>query len=312
MGELYETVFNCDLDVIIFTETWLYAQVQDGFISHPDYNLIRLYRAHTMPNGLIKKGGGICIFVRKGITIDRENCCSISNADIELLGINIKKGYGCRLNVFGLYRPPRGNWNDALSTLDDSIKNTKRLCKGELAILGDFNIDLLSEDRPACELLKLCSASGLKQLIQDPTRMTRKSSTCLDLIITNMEWVSEATVVESNISDHFPIFLSRKKDRLDNKLTSISCRSFKDFDLNAFREDLSVFDFDSLLGLEANVAWESMWKYIVEICDKHCPTRTFTAKRKPPFIDDVLLKRMKERDLVFCRARRSGDNVEMI
>lgn len=40
--EVCATFFKCDLDVLIFTETWLHANIQDTLISHPEYNLIDL------------------------------------------------------------------------------------------------------------------------------------------------------------------------------------------------------------------------------------------------------------------------------
>lgn len=192
------------------------------------------------------------MYIRKGITIDREHCCSISNAQIELLGVSIKNAFGRRLNLLGLYKPPRGNCNEFLAILEDAIKNTRSSFRGEIAILGDFNINVSSNDKPSQDLAKMCGLLGLSQVISDPTRLTNHSATCLDLIITDIEWVHMAGVVDSSISDHFPVFLCRKKDRLEKKVTEIR---FRDFDLEAFREDLCTFNTTTLLDSDANASW---------------------------------------------------------
>lgn len=46
--EVSNTIFKCDLDVIIFTETWLHDKVHDALISHPDYILYRLDRLFNL------------------------------------------------------------------------------------------------------------------------------------------------------------------------------------------------------------------------------------------------------------------------
>ena len=47
----------------------------------------------------------------------------------------------------------------------------------------------------------LCSSLSLKQLIEEPTRITPHSSTLLDLILTNSVNVSKSGVLYSGISD---------------------------------------------------------------------------------------------------------------
>lgn len=78
--------------------------------------------------------------------------------------------------------------------------------------MGDLNIDQLQNNKPAQTVRYICDNMGLSQLIKDPTRTTGSTSTCIDLIITDIKWVKLAGVVECNMSDHSPIFLARKKN----------------------------------------------------------------------------------------------------
>lgn len=162
------------------------------------------------------------MLIKKEILIDFEHCNIISNNNIEMISVNIKKGHGRRLNIVGVYRPLKGNWTEALKIIENTTKDIKTTLKGEVSILGDLNIDVLQKDKPAHMINTNCNNLGLKQLITDPSRETNKSSTCIDLILTNLEWIKVVGVVDSNISDHYPIFLTRKKERLSNDRTEVT------------------------------------------------------------------------------------------
>lgn len=155
--------------------------------------------------------------------------------------------------------------------------------------MGDLNVDILCKDRPSQRLLSMFNQLGLSQLINEPTRVAKYTSTCLDLIITDIEWISASGVIENGISYHYPIFLARKKERLGKNKKEITCCSFKNFDLVNFQADLAMIDFSLTDYQDVNEVWLKMWSHIVEICDRHCPQVTFIANEKPPFIDVLAL-----------------------
>ena len=51
----------------------------------------------------------------------------------------------------------------------------------------------------------------LSQLIQCPTHLTNRGGTCIDWIITNSLYVNSSGVLDDLLSDHFPVFVIRKK-----------------------------------------------------------------------------------------------------
>ena len=87
-------------------------------------------------------------------------------------------------------------------------KHTLALTYGkEVFIIGDLNCDILKDNQETRVLTSLCSSLNLTQLITSPTRVTPKSSTLIDVIMTtNTGLVAESGVVENNISDHYMIF----------------------------------------------------------------------------------------------------------
>ena len=52
-----------------------------------------------------------------------------------------------------------------------------------------------------------------KQLINTHTRLTNAGGSCLDWIITDCPYISHSGILEELLSDHFSIFVIRKKER---------------------------------------------------------------------------------------------------
>ena len=82
-----------------------------------------------------------------------------------------------------VYRPP--DQSDFVEKLSEGVINSTNFDNQEVYILGDFNINLLDD----CNLVKsykeTCSLHGLKQIIESYTRITEKTSTLIDHILTN-------------------------------------------------------------------------------------------------------------------------------
>lgn len=98
-------------------------------------------------------------------------------------------------------------------------------------------------------------------------------------------------MIESYMTDHFPIFLVRKKERHSLDSTSITCRS-------SFEVPYSDLP-------DPDLAWKQLWDHIVRFCDYHCPFKTFKSKTKPSYSDNDLIQKMRSRDKAFKKARRS-------
>lgn len=57
--ELKRIVSDSKIDIACFTETWMDSSISDSMINIPGFNVIR--------NDRNRHGGGICIYVRKGL-----------------------------------------------------------------------------------------------------------------------------------------------------------------------------------------------------------------------------------------------------
>ena len=79
-------------------------------------------------------------------------------------------------------------------------------------ILGDININFLQNSSPGVKEAKaLANTHGMLPLIKEPTRITENNNSAIDQIFTNSNNVYNACVLDLNLSDHLPVFVTRKK-----------------------------------------------------------------------------------------------------
>ena len=116
-------------------------------------------------------------------------------------------------------------------------------------LIGDFNLDYLCPQKIPKKWASLAETFNLSQIIKEPTRVTDVTKSLIDHIyVTNSENVQESHVVKYSISDHYPVGMTRKETVPYKKHshTTISYRNFKEFNENAFLEDLSKAPFNTV------------------------------------------------------------------
>lgn len=80
---------ECELDIICINESWLKNETDSGHVSIDNFSLTRLDRSVKLPNGDVKKGGGVCTYVRKNFNTTQIDKISFCSPDLELLGIEV-------------------------------------------------------------------------------------------------------------------------------------------------------------------------------------------------------------------------------
>ena len=136
------------------------------------------------------KVGGLCLFFREGIPIKRR-------VDLELLPefIITKIKMGNKKVFFGaIYRSPSQN-SEQFENFIDSLQQVIDKMKGEnphcMILTGDLNCrssmwwteDIKQPEGNALD--ELLETNGLYQLIDEPTNIRNKGSSCIGLIITD-------------------------------------------------------------------------------------------------------------------------------
>ena len=107
----------------------------------------------------------------------------------------------------------------------------------EYFLLGDLNVDFTPTAKSSCKstLTELFDIYGLYQLIEEPTRITEKSSTMIDLCLTNtLSTVVDSEVIHLSISDHSIVYIIRKAHYVQIGTRTIESRSMKKFNRDSF------------------------------------------------------------------------------
>ena len=191
-------------DILNVCETWLHNDIESDFVSIKDYVIIRSDRT-TLENGIQKRGGGLCTYVRKSLICEDLIEHTISNINIELHVVKYCLPYTRPIYIFNVYRPPAGDVDEFISALNNSI-GIYRNHKCDIFVGGDFNIDIQRTN--SIDTKKLVKFFKLIQLKQEICTVTRPDSNAiLDLIATNCDIIKESGTLDINISDHLPIFI---------------------------------------------------------------------------------------------------------
>ena len=163
---MYLQQISIAFSVIILSETWL-SSVHE-LIDIPGYAGF-----HSIREGW--RGGGVSIFVKSSLSSDVVTQLSVVNEYYENIAVKLHIN-GKSYTVLGTYRPPSASlthFNDLnfqnLDTLND---------RENILVLGDFNVDLLSESltQSKIKFFDEFSTRHLMPLINIPTRVSPTSS----------------------------------------------------------------------------------------------------------------------------------------
>lgn len=131
-----------------------------------------------------RHGGGVAIYVSSSIPFKQ---LQLPHSDLELLIVECTLGHQL-FTIGGFYRPP-GTGAVVMDNLHSVISLLRPQNFANLVLLGDFNID---PDIPHSSQLSdsfnhLLTDFCLSQVVSEPTRTSRRSSSTIDLaLISNM------------------------------------------------------------------------------------------------------------------------------
>ena len=145
----------------------------------PDY-----ISKHQVRNG--RRGGGVSIYIHSSLKFKKRPDLSIISKDIEMLTLEILSDKTRNILVNVLYRPPVGQYEQFKNFLTTFFSRTKN-CNKDVHIAGDFNLNLLDHDtnKKVQNFLNLIYQNCLIRTINKPTRVTMKTATAIDHILTN-------------------------------------------------------------------------------------------------------------------------------
>ena len=190
-----------NVDVLGVSETFICQKTPKSFYEIPGYTFIHKDRD-------MKCRGGTGLYIKNGFKFREIKLCKdIIQPEVcfvELKCENVKVAVGV------VYKSPAISYTQ-YSALTEVLAPIITGYEHHI-VLGDFNIDQLKPESSACKYFKdhILEPFDLHQMITEPTRVTDRSSTLIDLLLVgypeNLKVVGVADI--PSIADHCLIFSS--------------------------------------------------------------------------------------------------------
>lgn len=201
------------IHIIILTETWIKSDTELERVQISGYTHYSNYRSDM-------RGGGVSILVHNNLK--HSEMMSINTHGNHYQWIRLDE---YAIDIGAIYRKPENlHLQSFLDTYSEQLYKSSRAI-----IFGDFNINILSDDRTTTSYKQIIEENGYKILNRIDgnyaTRVTTTTNTIIDHVCTNLTENSfHLALVESAMSDHKQIYLELKKHQ-PNRVQKIKYES---------------------------------------------------------------------------------------
>ena len=293
LESLLFTLNNFKFSIIGVTETWLHNTSPSIFNLH-NYNLIRRDREE-------QRGGGVAFYISENLQFKVRKEISLKQS--ETLFLEIMKPKGKNIIIGLIYRPPHGKVNLFCEDLETCLHTITKEEK-QIYLMGDFNIDLLSQNNEHDLFLHTMHSFGYYPHIDKPTRIDSHSSTLIDNIFSNiLNRDTTSGLLISDISDHLPVFLLCDND-IPKEITpnSTMFRNESPNNIESFKSDLAIEEWlDVFHESNSNIAYTNFNKKLQTYYEKNFPLISPVKKKKAkmPWITKALLRSIHTRNKLY-------------
>ena len=312
--EIFLESLEYEFSFIGLTETWLDENKHELY-DLPGYNCINKYR-------LGRRGGGVSMCVKTGIPYNCRNDLEFFYCEMESIFIEIDSTvFNTKTNIIigVIYRMPDASvdvFNERLSDTLNVVTKEKKICY----LIGDLNIDLLKheEHRPTSDFIDILYANNMFPLIVKPTRVTDKSATLIDHVLTNNFDVNSRHIqgiLISSISDHYAIFHISGNIKLEASadIGMALKRDMRHHNIQNYLREMKTIDWSKVMECnEAQPAYSSFHAIISEKYNKCFPLRKCRTNRynnSKPWLSSALKESIKYKNKLFIN-RNMGEDAD--
>ena len=239
---------------------------------------------------------------------------SFISENFEIITICVRRPGHKVMLISTVYKPPKGKIDKCIDFLRDMVLKEENKSK-EIWILCDFNVDLLKRDCPnTIKINSFVKKAGLRHLINEITRPNNRGGSCLDYIITNSYYISEAGVLHDLIADHYTVYCIRKKagekqDKIFKNVRDYSKFDQKNFEALVARSNWELFD----QLLDPNVQWDILLDNVQKIMAIMCPIKKVYARKNiTPWLTREIYSLIMERSVMIKRYKISGNQNDFV
>lgn len=276
-------------DIIVLSECWLSKApnipILDGFVSYKT----------TFTN----QNDGIVVYVRDNLTHSVEET-SVMEANSLTIKCNSD------IAILAVYRPPSyKNCTYFINTLNNYLESLRMI--KTVALIGDININI-SPDNTDPNSEEYLNALAFQGLLPGHLISTRNDS-CLDHAMLKTDRNATTLVLNSTITDHFPVVLSCdfNTKRLCNPKR---CRS--KINEEAVVAEIENTDFTEILvSNDPEHAASALVEIISAKIKIHTTVLNIPSKKRvlKPWITPGLLKCIRNRDKLYKKHKKDSENV---
>ncbi len=286
-------------NIITLSETFLNSDISDNEISLTNYVLYRVDR--------ITRHGGVAIYVSVDIASEIITP-SVVPQGFESVFVKIVLHTNKCLHIGSIYRPPSSpvdSFRNLISTI------TSLPAMNELVLLGDFNRNWL--DKSSDAIKRKFTGINLTQLINEPTRVTNKTSSLLDwILVSHPDRIIKSGVMSDRFSNHSIIYCIWKIKLPKSPPKLIRIRQYRKMDPELFCNDLININWDRF-QLIPNVqdAWDYFFTEYNKVLDRHAPWKMVKVRGQHlPWITPELISLFRQRDKAWSTYRRTRNNAD--
>jgi len=213
--KVQQLLLEHEIHIFGITETKLVRKDPDSDFEVEGYQLVRRDRPALRATRMDNRGGGLALYVHKDFKVREVEGAEDYYKDdqIEYLIVKLSGKEGMPgISVILVYSPQPNNVKLSNRLGELILEAKKYKPQNEVYILGDINIDLLSELRVATTLKEMLLERNFFPLVKEPTRVDRNGAKCIDLIATNCERkiITKSGAVNLKWSDHYLVYGVRK------------------------------------------------------------------------------------------------------
>ena len=257
--------------------------------------------------------------VRSDLALGVRHCEDIW-IDIKTDQSNKSSTYGSKNLVIGvIYRHPGHKYDFYCSQLCDTL-NKLNASKTDYVVVGDINIDILKFNlaTDVTDYINSLYSVGCNVSINRPTRVAKKSATCIDHIYTSMSQERlSSSIIMSDVSDHYSTLTkisgfpkSSEENNIYSRKSDLNQNEWDRFNIglkNLLCHELPLESHNHDVNHQAN----SIAKAYQTMIDKFMPLRKLSAKRKKriskPWMTTGLMKSSAKKSELFVISKFSKD-----
>lgn len=207
------------------------------------------------------------------------------------------------------YRPPSNNYESDLLFIEHFQSCLDKISldpKSVIMILGDFNAHYDSES-PAQStdfgilLHRWLECNNLFQVINEPTRITQRGATLLDLIITNCPsyFISTGTLSPPANCDHSIIYAKMNITFSNPKCYTRHIWEFDKANGNRINQDLLTFDWENNVfsHTDIDMLYEKWFECYRVIIERNIPNKNVIIRpRDKPWMTSEVRRAIRKRN----------------